>query len=134
MKRRDWIILIIVLGLALLCYLTRGLWSGFLEGQKDTARLRISIDGKLHSEVALDGEKLIELLQDNGSRNVVKVFPGGFSMLESNCPNHDCIAQGEVTRENVESRLYYHQIICLPNRVVLEMVNGEETQFLEDKP
>lgn len=134
MKRKDFIILFAVALLALAAFFTRELWSGSLGGGEDVPRLRISIGGTIHSVVLLDHEDTIELVQENGFRNVVKVFPGGFVMQESNCRNQDCIQQGEVTTDNVDTRLLYHQIICLPNQVVLEMVEGEDSLLLESLP
>lgn len=134
MKRKDLIILLAVLALALAAFLTREMWSGALGMGEDVPRLRISIGGVVDREIPLNKTDTIELLQEDGKRNVVSMFPGGFVMQESNCHNQDCIHQGEVTVDNVDTRLLYHQIICLPNQVVLEMVDGEETQLLEVLP
>lgn len=133
MKRRDGIILAVVLMLTLLCLLGRLLWGPRIP-QGETPVLRITISGRLHSETPLDREGEILLQQEDGARNVVRYYPGGFEMGESNCPNGDCIHQGAVTRDNADTRPLMNQIICLPNRVVLEMVNGGEDSLLEVAP
>ena len=43
-------------------------------------------------------------------------------MKESNCTNQDCVHQGDVTLQNIASRPLANQIICLPHKVVLELV------------
>jgi hypothetical protein len=55
-------------------------------------------------------------------------------MGESSCPNQDCVHQGAVTVDNADARPLLNQIICLPNRVVLEMVNPGESRLLEVSP
>ena len=73
----------------------------------------------------LSGEQEIVITQDDGSRNVVQVFEGGFRMKESNCHNQDCILQGDVTLANIATRPLANQVICLPHQVVLELVTDE---------
>ena len=46
-------------------------------------------------------------------------------MKESNCTNQDCILQGDVTVDNVGSRVLANEVICLPHRVVLELVTAD---------
>ena len=70
----------------------------------------------------LTGESEVVIDQADGSHNVVEVFAGGFRMKESNCTNQDCVHQGDVTLQNIASRPLANQIICLPHKVVLELV------------
>lgn len=133
MKRRDGIILAVVLLAALLCLVGR-LVFGPRFSQGTTPLLRITVSGKLHSETPLNQQGEIVLQQPDGARNIVRYFPGGFEMGESSCPNQDCIHQGAVTCDNVQTRPLMNQIICLPNRVVLEMVNAGESRLLEVAP
>lgn len=133
MKRRDGIILVVVLLAALLCLVGRLIFGPRIS-QGKTPLLRITVSGKLHSETPLNRQGEIVLQQPDGARNIVRYFPGGFEMGESSCPNQDCVHQGAVTVDNADARPLLNQIICLPNRVVLEMVNPGESRLLEVSP
>ena len=50
--------------------------------------------------------------------NTILVEPGGISMQSATCPDKLCIRQG--TLHSVG------RIVCLPNRVVIEMVNAKD--------
>lgn len=130
MKRRDWLILGIVLAVSLAIFLLRP--RADTTGTA-TAYLRISAPGLQFDLVPLTENREIAIDQDDGSHNVVEIFPGGFRMKESNCDHQDCILQGDVTLANIDSRPLANQIICLPHQVVLELVTGEE-QTLEISP
>lgn len=48
-------------------------------------------------------------------------------MESSTCENQDCVEQGTVTFDNLNSRILGRFIICLPNYVTLELFTPEET-------
>ena len=126
MKRRDRLILTAVLLASLALFLLRP-----QAAQEDAqAMLRITVAGEVYQTVPLTQEQEIVIDQDDGSHNVIRVFQDGFVMAESNCTNQDCVLQGEVTTHNMATRPLANQIICLPHRVVLELVSEDE-QALE---
>jgi len=130
MKRRDIIILVIVLVASLTLYLLR---PKAIEDPSAVAYLRISIAGQTQELIPLTEEREIRIEQNNGDYNVIQVFEGGFRMIESNCYNQDCILQGEVTVDNIGSRALANEIICLPHQLVLSLVTEDET-VLELEP
>lgn len=130
MKRRDWLILAVVLAVSLTLLLLRPKAD---PAGTDPLYLRITAPDQQFELVPLTADQDIVIEQADGSRNVVTVFPGGFRMKESNCANQDCILQGEVTSANMASRPLANQIICLPHKVILELVTGDE-QTLEITP
>ena len=81
MKRKDVWILLAILALAFLCYLFFG--RAGKETAKGTPMVRISAPGQENRLIALDQEEMLTLEGENGARNVVRIFPGGFSMAES---------------------------------------------------
>lgn len=86
-----------------------------------TARYaRVSLDGELVERVDLQGEGLprrIEVLGDDGSRNVILVDRGRIRMEESNCPDGLCVRRGWLERPGATA-------VCLPHRVMIS-VEGE---------
>lgn len=124
MKRRDWWIIAAVALLSLALFLLRPTVQSTDTG---AAYLRITVPGQQFSLVPLTAAQEITVSQADGSVNVVEVFEGGFRMKSSTCKNQDCIHQGDVTLLNIDGRALANQIICLPNKVVLELVSGDET-------
>lgn len=123
MKRRDWMILALVLAVSLTLYLLRPTAD---TSQTATAYLRITVPGQTYELIPLTETRDIVIDQEDGSHNVVEIYPGGFRMKESNCTNQDCILQGDVTTENIASRVLANEVICLPHRVVLELITQED--------
>ena len=123
MKRRDWMILAVVLAVSLTLFLLRPTPE---TSETATAYLRITVPGQTYDLIPLNETRDIVIEQEDGSRNVVEIFPGGFRMKESNCKNQDCVLQGDVTVDNIAGRVLANEVICLPHRVVLELVTQED--------
>ena len=81
----------------------------------------ISVDGKEYARVPLSKPQTVTVEQKNGSVNVVEVSDHGAVMLSSTCDNQLCVGMGEVTVDNWETRPNQQFIICLPNRVGVEL-------------
>ena len=60
--------------------------------------------------------------QEDGSRNEIVVTSEGAYMAFSSCDNQLCVHMGEVTLDNWETRPNQAFIICLPNRVSVELI------------
>lgn len=70
------------------------------------------------------------ITQINGVKNVVHISPDGFYMASATCDNQDCVHQGKVTLDNRDVRLLGNQVVCLPNKVILELLTPEEAQVV----
>ena len=81
----------------------------------------ISVDGKEYARVPLSKPQTVTVAQKVGSVNVVEVSDHGAVMLSSTCDNQLCVEMGEVTVDNWEYRPNQQFIICLPNRVGVEL-------------
>ena len=87
--------------------------------------VRVYLDDELYKEASLKEDQTITVEQSNGSINEIRIQNGGVYMQYSTCDNQLCIHQGEVTPENAEKRPLGSWIICLPNRVTVELVPEE---------
>ena len=81
----------------------------------------ISVDGKEYARVPLSKPQTVTVAQKDGSVNVVEISDHGAVMLSSTCDNQLCVEMGEVTVDNWEYRPNQQFIICLPNRVGVEL-------------
>lgn len=93
---------------------------------KATREVRIYRAGKLYATGHLGQGEEIVVRGEDGEENVVAFTENGVYMKSATCHNQLCIGQGEVTLENVSTRFYRNEIICLPNRVTVELVLTDE--------
>ena len=81
----------------------------------------ITVDGKEYARVPLSAPRTVTVDQGNGCVNVVEVSDHGAVMHSSTCDNQLCVRMGEVTVDNWAFRPNQQFIICLPNRVSIEL-------------
>ena len=122
MKKRDFILIGVVLAVAVSALILVGLF------QKEGSYVIVTVgEGQNRQEIARfnlsdDGE--YEL---NGGTNVLKIEDGKAWMIEANCPQNDpqtCTKHRKISRVN-------ESIACLPNNLVVT-VHGDEVG--EDDP
>ena len=123
MKRRDLLILAIVLVASLTLFLLR---PKATRDRSATAYLHISVPGQTDEWIPLTEEREIRIEQPNGDYNIVQIFQGGFKVIEANCHNQDCIKQGAVTLDNIGNRALANEVICLPHKLVLSLETGDD--------
>ena len=87
-------------------------------GKEEGTRAVVTIDGTEYGSYALDKEQTIDL----GTGNHLEIRGGEIRMTEADCPDQICVHQKAISR-NGES------IICLPNKIVLKIVDGEEAEL-----
>lgn len=129
-RKKDGVLIALVLILALGLFLYQQFQSSQLES---TGQVRIWVDGKIYKEVALGKAQSIPIRQENGCENVVRLTENGFYMEQASCDNQLCIGQGEVTNENFAHRALGTHVLCLPNRVDVELLlSPEQAQEIPD--
>ena len=92
----------------------------------DALYLVVTAGNVTYKPILLDQEDVLTLSQGEETVNLIHVTPRGVWMESSTCENQDCVEQGEVTAENRQSRILGNMIICLPNRVQLELFTSGE--------
>ena len=123
MNKKNWVVIaVIVLAAALLLAMTF-LQRPMTAVEEDT--VIISVDGKEYARVPLSKPRTVKVTQEDGSVNVVEVSDHGVVMAHSTCDNQLCVKMGEVTVDNWEFRPKQQFIICLPNRVSVELAVTE---------
>ncbi len=86
----------------------------------------ITVNGREYLRVPLSQPQTVTVSQESGAVNVIEITPEGAVMKSSTCENQLCVHMGEVTRDNWEWRVNGAFIICLPNRVTVELAVKEE--------
>ena len=89
-------------------------------GQTLSGMVEIRVNGELFAAVPLGETRDVVIEQENGEINTVSIG-GGVRMSQSSCKNQLCLHQGEVTPTNWTGRALGRSIVCLPNRVLVEL-------------
>lgn len=77
----------------------------------------ITVDGELYGTYSLAEEQEITVEQ-NGHINKITIKDGRAQMTYSTCKNQVCVESGAIGETN-------ESIVCLPNRVMVEITGGE---------
>lgn len=113
-KKNDLILMIIVIISASIIFLVIHLFMG-----NDASTVTIKVDGEVKGTYSLLQNQEIEI---NNGTNILVIKDGVADMIEADCPDKLCVKQKAISK-NKES------IICLPNKVIIEVQNGENREY-----
>ena len=114
-KRKNDLVLIVAI-LLVLAIAAVALF--FLMQEGDT--VVVLVDGEVWGEYALGEDQTVEIRTDTGY-NLLVIQGGEASVRAASCPDGICSSHRPVSREG-------ESIICLPNRVVVEIRSGDREQ------
>lgn len=129
LQKRDIILIVAVLVAAGLLY---GVTQLAQSGQALSGTVEIYVDGALYAEAPISETREIAVRQADGKENIVSIEGEGVHMAHASCDNQHCVQQGEVTPDNWTRRSLGRTIICLPNRVLVELALDEGHPTMED--
>ena len=113
-KKNDLILVGIIL---LLCI-------GFFTYRKMTeapgSKVKITVGGELYDTLTLQEDTVYTVKIDNGAYNTFKITDGVVDMIDASCPDKLCVNQSSIQHN-------HETIVCLPNKVILEVVNAEDS-------
>ena len=78
----------------------------------------ISVGGREYASYSLLEDR-VSTIDQNGHINKITIKGGHISMTFSDCANQNCVRQGEISDPS-------QSIVCLPNKVVVEIQGGSE--------
>ncbi len=111
-KRNDIIIGVVALLVALAFYLF------FSLTKSDGSKVEITVQGEVYETLELSQDQSFLITLENGEYNTVVIEDGYVRMSEADCPDKLCVKHNKIH--------YNHEtIVCLPHKVVVEIVNGE---------
>jgi len=114
-RRNDLLLLAAVVALATLLWLT-------LRVTRSTgAYVLVSVNGAQIGMYPLD-EDLAPRIGDDTKYNILVIKDGWAQISEASCPDKLCVHQGKVRYDG-------QSLICLPNKVVVEIVGGEQSDY-----
>ena len=113
MKKNDWILVVVILVLAGVGFLV---YTSF--GKQTAGIVKVSVDGELFGTYSLEKEQEIKINDTN--RMIIK--DSQVDMIEADCPDQICVDHKTISK-NKET------IVCLPNKVIIEIVGGEDVEM-----
>ena len=116
--KNDWILLGTLAAVCLILFCV----FRFLSGSGGD-RVVITVDGETYGTYSLAEDQEIPVKQDGRVTNVVCISGGKVHMEEADCPDHLCMESAPIDSGG-------GTIICLPNRVFLEVVSSGSTNSL----
>lgn len=114
LSKKDIALIIIILAVALGAFLLHQVLK-----DSGTGTAVVKVDGKIEGTYPLNEDREVKI--NNGS-NILQIRNGKAKMIEADCPDQLCVKQKAVSasREN---------IICLPNRVIVEVESRTESEL-----
>ena len=113
LKRNDVIMTGIVLLIALVSL------GFFFLNKKEGSAVVITVNGEIYQQTELEQNNIIKIAQENGDYNEVVIQDGYVWMTDADCPDKLCVKHNKIH--------YNHEtIVCLPHKVVVEIIGGEE--------
>lgn len=105
--------------LALVVYLVMT----FFQGQAThNAEAVVTIDGMLYGSFPLDKDTIEKIELPDGNYNLLEIKEGKADITEASCPDGICVNHRAVSKQS-------QSIVCLPNKVVVEIESGEEAEL-----
>ena len=114
MKKNDLILIIIVIVIAAAAFLIHNFMGGDNAGV-----VTVKVDGELKGTYSLLENQEIEI---NGGSNILVIKDGEADMTWADCPDKLCVKQKSVSKNN-------ENIICLPNKVIVEVESNENSEY-----
>ncbi len=115
--KRD-VIFLSVLAAALAAFAIFYLMRGSVQGD----RVEILIDGDVYGSYSLGEDREIPIEIDGEVCNVLKIEGGSADMVEANCPDKLCVHQRAISKDK-------ETIVCLPHKIVVEVISDTESGF-----
>lgn len=99
----------------------------FSQQVEEPLYLVVTVNNMTYEPIPLVEDTEYTLTQQDGAMsNTVHVTKDSIYMEHSTCDNQDCVQQGEVTRTNRQTRILGNMIVCLPNRVTLQLCTAQD--------
>lgn len=90
--------------------------------KKNGTKVIVNVDGKIYKTLPIDNNTDLNILSKDGKViNVLKINNNKVNMEYATCKDGLCLKQGEIHNTN-------ETIVCLPNKVVVE-INNDENLF-----
>ena len=113
-KKNDIILVVIVLVVAAIAFLAHSIM-----GSEKAGVVTVKVDGQISGRYSLLENQEIEI---NNGTNILIIKDGVADMTEADCPDKLCVKQKSISKN-------HENIICLPNKVIVEVESSEDSEY-----
>ncbi len=117
MKKNDIILMAFMLAAAFLAIVGIRLWQKNNTGGDAIAV--VTIDGAVYGSSPLSEDVTEKIELPDGSYNILTISGGYADVIEASCPDQICVHHNRI-RYSGES------IVCLPNKLIVEVKGGQD--------
>lgn len=118
MRKNDIIVIAALAVIALVSFGAVQIYSGNTTKEAEAVVL---IDGKEQGRYPLSEDITVEIEGENGGYNILDIKAGMADITEASCPDKICVNHKPINKNG-------ETLVCLPNKVVVEIQNGEEAE------
>ena len=112
-KRNDFVLVGVII---LLCI---GVFAFMHFTKKEGSMVQITVNGKVYDKLLLKDDTEYTVHTEDGGYNTFVIKNGYVDMIDASCPDKICVHMRDIHFD-------HETITCLPNKVVLEIVGGED--------
>lgn len=114
LMKKDYILIVVILCVAGLAFLLHGLIGG-----KGAGSVTVKVKGEITGVYSLAEDQEIEI---NKGTNILQIKNGQADMISADCPDKLCVHQKAISKN-------HESIICLPNKVIVEIESSENSEL-----
>ena len=111
--RNDILLILLVLAVAAALLIYRAV------SRENGSSIEVTVDGVLLMTLPLDRDTSV-VIGEGDHTNTLVIRGGEASVTAASCPDHVCVKRGAI-------RFDGETIVCLPNRLVVTVVNGGDS-------
>lgn len=116
-RKGDMILIVVILALAAAAYFGIKFYQRM--STKEPVAV-VTVDGDEYGRFPLDQDVKERIELPDGAYNILMVKDGAADITDASCPDGICVNHRAISRQS-------ETIVCLPNKVVVEIQNGEES-------
>ena len=94
----------------------------FMMQSNDNQEVIISLKGEEYARIDIDGQEHVFEIETELGYNKVIVDKDGVHIEEADCPDHDCVEVGTISKVG-------QSIICAPHYLVIEIVGSADADL-----
>lgn len=121
MKKKRIINDIILIALLVLIPLGLLLMGNSKDNTDSDSVVRISVDGNLYKTIPLGEDTDITVVTEAGTNHVI-INGGKVWVSDADCPEKVCVDHSPISKNR-------EQIVCLPHKMVIEIVSGNDSEI-----
>lgn len=113
MRKNDIKLAVLILFIAVV-----GLFLYISFGKQSAGTVIVTIDGKIYGTYTLDKDQEVPINESN----YLVIENGQADMITANCPDQVCVNHKAISKNR-------ETIVCLPNKVIVEVAGGSESNI-----